>query len=164
MLFRSYDDCILIEKFIKGRVVECAVMGNYPAQASLPGEIVISKDYEFYTFDAKYVDNKAVSIEVPATLDREAVKKIQSLSLKTYQSLACEDFARVDLFLTDTGDVYVNEINTIPGFTNSSMFPMMWLERGVSFTELITKLIGFATERFEKTKRAERNFNSALKF
>ncbi|MFM8833724.1 MAG: D-alanine--D-alanine ligase family protein [Cytophagales bacterium] len=159
-----YDDCILIEKFIKGREVECAIMGNYPPQASLPGEIVISKEYDFYTFDAKYVDDKAVSIEVPAKLDPVAVEKIRQLSLKTYQSLACEDFARVDLFLTDTGDVYVNEINTIPGFTNSSMFPMMWRERGVSFTELITKLIGFATERFEKTKRAERNFNSALKF
>lgn len=159
-----YDDCILIEKFIKGREVECAVMGNYPPQASLPGEIVISKEYEFYTFDAKYVDDKAVSIEVPAKLDSVAVEKIRQLSLKTYQSLACEDFARVDLFLTETGDVYVNEINTIPGFTNSSMFPMMWRERGVSFTDLITKLIGFALERFEKSKRAERSFNSALKF
>ncbi len=159
-----YDDCILIEKFIKGREVECAVMGNYPPQASLPGEIVISKEYEFYTFDAKYVDDKAVSIEVPAKLDPVAVEKIRQLSLKTYQSLACEDFARVDLFLTETGDVYVNEINTIPGFTNSSMFPMMWRERGVSFTDLITKLIGFALERFEKSKRAERSFNSALKF
>lgn len=159
-----YDDCILIEKFIKGREVECAVMGNYPPQASFPGEIVISKEYEFYTFDAKYVDDKAVSIEVPAKLDPTAVEKIRQLSLKTYQSLACEDFARVDLFLTETGDVYVNEINTIPGFTNSSMFPMMWRERGVSFTDLITKLIGFALERFEKSKRAERSFNSALKF
>jgi D-alanine-D-alanine ligase len=159
-----YDDCILIEKFIKGREVECAVMGNYPAQASLPGEILISKEYEFYTFDAKYVDDKAVQIEVPAKLASAEIEKIRSLSLKTYQSLACEDFARVDLFLTDSGDVFVNEINTIPGFTNSSMFPMMWRERGVSFTELITNLIGFATERFEKSKRAERSFNSALKF
>lgn len=159
-----YDDCILIEKFIKGREVECAVMGNTPAQASMPGEIVVSSAYEFYTFDAKYVDDKAVSIEVPAKLDGEAVEKIRQLSLKTYQSLACEDFARVDLFLTEAGDVFVNEINTIPGFTNSSMFPMMWRERGISFTDLITTLIGFATERFERSKRAERNFNSSLKY
>ncbi|MFM8914039.1 MAG: hypothetical protein ACKOE6_14170 [Flammeovirgaceae bacterium] len=78
--------------------------------------------------------------------------------------MACEDFARVDLFLTEAGDVFVNEINTIPGFTNSSMFPMMWRERGVSFSDLITTLIGFATERFERSKRAERSFTSALKF
>ena len=159
-----YDDCILIEKFIKGREVECAVMGNSPAQASMPGEIVISSEYEFYTFDAKYVDDKAVSIEVPAKLDGVAIENIRQLSLKTYQSLACEDFARVDLFLTEAGDVFVNEINTIPGFTNSSMFPMMWRERGVSFSDLITTLIGFATERFERSKRAERSFTSALKF
>jgi D-alanine-D-alanine ligase len=159
-----YDDCILIEKFIKGREVECAVMGNSPAQASEPGEIIISKEYEFYTFDAKYVDGNAVTIQVPADLDKPTAEKIRDLSLRTYKSLACEDFARVDLFLTESGEVFVNEINTIPGFTNSSMFPMMWRERGVSFTELITKLIDLAMERHQKSKRAERNFKSSLKF
>jgi D-alanine-D-alanine ligase len=78
--------------------------------------------------------------------------------------LCCEDFARVDLFLTSEGEVFVNEINTIPGFTNSSMFPMMWKERGISFTDLITKLIGLAEERFKLSQRADRGFSSSLKF
>ncbi len=159
-----YDDCVLIEKYIQGREIECAILGNSPAKASLPGEIIISKEYEFYTFDAKYVDGKAVSIEVPAKLEAAIQEKIRTLSLQAYQALACEDFARVDLFLTKEGDVYVNEINTIPGFTNSSMFPMMWKERGISFTELISQLIELAMERYQKSKRAERGFESALKF
>ncbi len=159
-----YDDCVLIEKYIRGREIECAILGNSPAKASLPGEIIIGKEYEFYTFDAKYVDGKAVSIEVPAKLETSIQEKIRALSLQAYQALACEDFARVDLFLTKEGEVYVNEINTIPGFTNSSMFPMMWKERGVSFTDLITQLVELATERYQKSKRAERGFESALKF
>ncbi|MFM9837835.1 MAG: D-alanine--D-alanine ligase family protein [Cyclobacteriaceae bacterium] len=159
-----YDDCVLIEKYIQGREIECAIVGNSPAKASLPGEIIISKEYEFYTFDAKYVDGKAVSIEVPAKLDSSIQEKIRTLSIQAYQALACEDFARVDLFLTKEGDVYVNEINTIPGFTNSSMFPMMWKERGISFTELISQLIELALERYQKSKRAERGFESSLKF
>jgi D-alanine-D-alanine ligase len=159
-----YDECVLLEKYVRGREVECAILGNDPAQASLPGEIIIGKQYEFYDFNAKYVDGNAVSIEVPAKLDAAVQEKIRTLSLLAYQALSCEDFARVDLFLTSSGDVFVNEINTIPGFTNSSMFPMMWNERGVSFTDLITKLADMAMERFQKTKRVERGFESSLKF
>jgi D-alanine-D-alanine ligase len=159
-----YDDCILIEKYIQGREIECAILGNSPTLASLPGEIIISKKYEFYSFDAKYVDGSAVSIEVPAKLDAASQEKIRTLSLQAYRALSCEDFARVDLFLTNEGEVYVNEINTIPGFTNSSMFPMMWKERGINFTDLITRLAELAQERFEKSKRAERGFESSLQF
>lgn len=160
----QYDDCVLFEKFIKAREVECAILGNAPAQASLPGEIIISSKYEFYTFDAKYVDGEAVSIEVPAKLDATTTEKIRQLSIDAYVALGCEDFARVDLFLTPEGHVYVNEINTIPGFTNSSMFPMMWKERGISFTQLISTLADLSLERFQKAKRVSRNFQSSLKF
>jgi D-alanine-D-alanine ligase len=159
-----YDNGVLFEEFIAGREIECAVLGNDPPQASLPGEIIISKKYEFYTFDAKYVDGEAVSIQVPANLNPAQAELIRDLSVKAYQTLCCEDFARVDLFLTAGNNVYINEINTIPGFTNSSMFPMMWKERGISFTELITRLIGLAVERTEKSKRIERDFLSSLKF
>lgn len=159
-----YDDCVLLEKYIQGREIECAVMGNSPANASLPGEIIISKEYEFYTFDAKYVDGKAVTIEVPAKLDRVIAEKIRTLSVQTYQNLSCEDFARIDLFLTAKGDVFVNEVNTIPGFTNSSMFPVMWKERGISFTHLITHLIELAEERYKKSKRVVRDYESSLKY
>lgn len=159
-----YDDCVLFEKFIKGREIECAILGNNPPEASLPGEIIISDNYEFYTFDAKYVDGSAVKIDVPAKLDSASVIKIRELSVKAFVALACEDFARVDLFLTPAGEVFINEINTIPGFTNSSMFPMMWKERGISFTDLISKLISLAHERQEGTHRIQRDYQSALKF
>lgn len=160
----SYDDCVLFEEYIEGREIECAILGNNPVQASYPGEIVISKEYEFYTFDAKYVDGDAVSIKVPAELDAPVAEKIREVSIRAFQALGCEDFARVDLFLTQSGVIYVNEINTIPGFTNSSMFPMMWKERGLSFTQLITRLAELAWERHQKSKRIKRDFQSALNF
>lgn len=159
-----YDNELIIEEFVIGREIECAILGNSPAEASNPGEIVISKEYEFYTFDAKYVDSKAVDIKVPAELSKEEIKKIREVSLQAYQALHCEDFSRVDLFLTKKGKIYVNEINTIPGFTNSSMYPMMWKERGVAFSELITKLINFAFERHSANKRLQHDFQSSLKF
>jgi D-alanine-D-alanine ligase len=159
-----YDHEIILEEFITGREIECAVMGNHPPVASNPGEIIIHKAYDFYTFDAKYVDPDAVSIQVPAIMDKALMQTIRKASVKAYQALRCEDFARVDLFLTKRGKIYVNEINTIPGFTNSSMFPMMWKERGISFTQLITQLITLAYERHTENKRIERDFNSSLKF
>jgi D-alanine-D-alanine ligase len=159
-----YDNQVMMEKYIKGREIECAILGNDPPEASLPGEIVISDRYEFYTFDAKYVDNTAVSIEVPARLTPPQQDEIMKLSVQAYQALHCEDFARVDVFLSGEGKVYINEINTIPGFTNSSMYPMMWKERGVSFTDLITKLIDLCVKRDEKSKRIQTDFKSSLKF
>ncbi|HTJ49773.1 MAG TPA: D-alanine--D-alanine ligase family protein [Cyclobacteriaceae bacterium] len=159
-----YDDAMIIEEFITGREIECAILGNYPPQASNPGEVVISSKYEFYTFDAKYVDPDAVRIDVPAKLDASTIDRIKDVSVKSFLALNCQDFSRVDLFLDKDGKVYVNEINTIPGFTNSSMFPMMWKERGIGFSELITKLLDLALERYNRSKRIERDFQSSLKF
>ena len=159
-----YDDCVLFEKFIEGREIECAILGNESPQASLPGEIIVSSKYDFYTFDAKYVDGEAVTISVPANLSDQESELIRSTSVEAYKALSCEDFARVDLFLTKQGAVYINEINTIPGFTNSSMFPMMWKERGISFTDLITKLIELAEIRYAKAQRIQTSFQSNLKF
>ncbi|MEP2671475.1 MAG: D-alanine--D-alanine ligase family protein [Cyclobacteriaceae bacterium] len=159
-----YDDCVLLEEYVKGREIECAVLGNKPPKASLPGEIIINPNYDFYTFDAKYVDGEAVKIEVPAKLEDEISDTIRDYSIKAYQQLQCEDFARVDLFLGENGKVYVNEINTIPGFTNSSMYPMMWKDRGVSFTHLISQLIELGMERYKKGQRIEKDFQSSLKF
>jgi D-alanine-D-alanine ligase len=159
-----YDDSLLIEEFITGREIECAILGNNPPQASYPGEIVISKKYEFYTFDAKYVDPEAVRIDVPANLEKQTAEKIREISVKAYQALHCEDFSRVDLFLTENGSIYINEINTIPGFTNSSMYPMMWKERGINFTDLISRLLDLAEERYDRGRRVQREFNSSLKF
>lgn len=160
----SFDNEVLAEEFIKGREIECAILGNSPPEASLPGEVIISAKYDFYTFDAKYVDGDAVKIEVPAKLEKEQIAEIQKVSLDAFAVLHCEDFARVDLFLADSGKVYVNEINTIPGFTNSSMYPSMWKERGVSFTDLISRLLLLSLDRHKAGKRIGREFTSALKF
>lgn len=159
-----YDDEMLVEEFVSGREIECAVLGNIPAEASYPGEIVISKNYEFYTFDAKYVDPEAVQIHVPAKLPKPVAEKIRAVSIKAFEVLHCQDFSRVDLFLDKKGKIYINEINTIPGFTNSSMYPMMWKERGLGFSELITRLLNLAQERYNRGKRTERDFQSSLKF
>jgi D-alanine-D-alanine ligase len=159
-----YGDELLVEQYVKGREIECAVLGNEPPEASLPGEIIISAKYDFYTFDAKYVDGEAVTIEVPAKLNKEIAAKIMEISVKAFKALHCEDFARVDLFLKNDSEIFINEINTIPGFTNSSMYPMMWKERGVSFTELISRLIGLSLKRHEKSRGIERGYQSALKY
>jgi D-alanine-D-alanine ligase len=160
----KYDQEMLAEKFIAGREIECAILGNENAEASYPGEIVINKNYEFYTFDAKYVDPDAVKIEVPANMPKATAEKIRKACLLAYKTLHCEDFARIDLFLDKKGDIYINEINSIPGFTNSSMYPMMWKERGIEFTELITRLLNLAEERYNRNKRLQRDFESSLKF
>jgi D-alanine-D-alanine ligase len=159
-----YDQEMLAEKYITGREIECAILGNEQAEASFPGEIVINKNYEFYTFDAKYVDPDAVKIEVPAKIPKAIAEKIRKACLQAYQALHCEDFARIDLFLDAQGGIYINEINSIPGFTNSSMFPMMWKERGIEFTELISRLLNLAEERYNRNKRLQRDFESSLKF
>lgn len=159
-----YDDCLLVEEYIKGREIECAILGNNPPEASRPGEIIINSKYNFYSFDAKYVDGEAVKIEVPAKIDKATSDKIRDLSIKAYKQLQCEDFARVDLFLNEAGEVFVNEINTIPGFTNSSMYPMMWKDSGISFTDLISRLIQLGLERYKQSKRIQKEFQSSLKF
>ncbi|QOI98572.1 MAG: D-alanine--D-alanine ligase [Flammeovirgaceae bacterium] len=159
-----YDQEVIIEEFINGREIECAILGNEPPEASNPGEIIVKGNYEFYTFDAKYVDKEAVTIQVPAALDKKTIKLIREISIKAFKALYCQDFARVDLFLTKKGKAYVNEINTIPGFTNSSMYPMMWNERGIGFSELITRLINLAQDRYEANQRISRDFTSALQY
>jgi len=145
-----YDTKIIIEEFISGREIECSVLGNeYPA-VSIPGEIIPSHD--FYSYDAKYLDEKGASFEIPAKLDVETIKRIQDLSVKVFQTLCCEGLSRVDFFLKENGEVLVNEINTMPGFTKISMFPKMWEASGIEYTDLITRLIELAISRFEKER------------
>ena len=117
-----------------------------------------------YTFDAKYVDGKAVTIDVPAKLQNGDQKKIRQLAVQAFQVLKCEDYARVDMFYREDGSVFINEINTIPGFTNSSMYPMMWNERGISFTDLITRLIDLSIERCLLNERLQSDYASSLKY
>lgn len=154
----KFDDLILFEAFVEGRELECSVMGNHEVVASLPAEIVVSKDYDFYTYEAKYLDPNAVALKIPAEVDAATADKIRELSIQAYKALSCEDFARVDIFLKQNGEILINEVNTIPGFTNSSMFPMMWKERGISFPELITKLIEMAQVKYQASKRTTQDY------
>ncbi|MEJ2005586.1 MAG: hypothetical protein P8X57_11610, partial [Cyclobacteriaceae bacterium] len=158
----SYDHTILFEEFVEGRELECSIIGNRDVQASLPAEIEVSTAYEFYTYEAKYLDPEAAKLIVPADVPEPISDQIRKHSIKTFKTLHCEDFARVDLFLKADGTILINEINTIPGFTNSSMFPMMWKERGISFTELITRLIRMALDRDEALKRITKTRGSKV--
>jgi len=153
----QYDTKIVMEEFIPGREIECAVLGNEEPIASMPGEIIPSHD--FYSYDAKYIDDKGASLQIPAKLDTDTTKRIQQLALKVFKTLCCEGLSRVDFFLrTDNSsasqpDIIVNEINTMPGFTRISMYPKMWEAAGVNYTDLITRLIEFAVSRFERDRQ-----------
>ncbi|MTI21531.1 D-alanine--D-alanine ligase [Fulvivirga sp. RKSG066] len=154
----KYDNTMLCESFVKGRELECSVMGNQQPVASVPGEIVVSSDYAFYTYEAKYLDPDAAKLQIPAKVSDEISEEIRKLSIESYRVLGCEDFARVDLFLKEDGSILINEINTIPGFTNSSMFPMMWQHDGISFADLITKIINMAEARFDRSKKLVKTY------
>jgi D-alanine-D-alanine ligase len=157
-----YDSKIIIEECIKGRELECAVLGNEEPEASVPGEII--PRHEFYSYDAKYLDEHGAALVIPARIEEPVKERIRTLAVKTFQALGCEGLSRVDFFLregpegaqdnSDTADqVLVNEINTMPGFTRISMYPKLWEASGVPYTELITRLIGLAIERFQKEQK-----------
>jgi len=146
----QYDTKIIIEEFIAGREIECAVLGNEDPIASIPGEVISS--HEFYSYDAKYIDEKGAVIEIPAKVDEDTKHRVQELTIKVFKTLCCEGLSRVDFFLKENGEIIVNEINTMPGFTKISMYPKMWEASGISYTELITRLIELAIKRHEKER------------
>ena len=146
----TYDNKILIEEFVPGREIECAVLGNEKPIASVPGEIIASQ--EFYSYDAKYVDEGSV-VEIPAKIPQKTAKEIRELAVKTFRALNCEGMGRVDFFLKKNGEILVNEINTIPGFTDISMYPKMWEASGIPQTKLLDILINLAIERFSKERK-----------
>ena len=151
----SFDTKVLLELTLEGRELECAVLGNENPEASIPGEV--APRHAFYSYDAKYLDDTGADLIIPADIDRETVKRIQDLSIRVFQTLCCEGMARVDFFLTtknsgpfNTGELVVNEINTIPGFTHISMYPKLWEESGVPYPDLIDRLIELAIDRWER--------------
>lgn len=150
-----YDKKIIVEQAINGREIECSILGNRQPTVSLPGEI-IPKD-KFYSYRAKYLDKDGAILKVPIELPKEITETIQELSIKAYKVLNSGGMARVDGFLTENGEYYINEINTIPGFTNISMYPKLWEASGLTYKELIDKLIQLAMERFEKEKKIVTN-------
>jgi len=143
-----YDTKILIETYIKGREVECSVLGNEQPIASVPGDIVVTG--EFYSYDAKYLDEDGATLTIPAQISDDTKQRVQQLALQTFETLCCEGMARVDFFVTEDEDVYINEINTIPGFTTISMYPKLWEASGISYAELIDRLVQLALDRSRK--------------
>ncbi|MGZ8490050.1 MAG: D-alanine--D-alanine ligase family protein, partial [Candidatus Binatia bacterium] len=146
-----YDNKIVIEEFIAGREIECSVLGNDNPIASLPGEIVVNRD--FYSYHAKYLDAHGSRLEIPAKLPAKVIKEIRQTAVRACKALCCQGMARVDFFVQANGRVLVNEINTIPGFTKISMYPKMWEASGISYSKLIDRLIRLALERFRQEQR-----------
>lgn len=140
----TYDNKVLIETGIDGREIECAVIGNHKPKASVCGEIELSDS--FYSYDTKYINEKGAKVTIPANISAELSEKIKNIAINAYEILECTGLARVDVFLTKDGTVYINEINTLPGFTNISMFPKLWEASGLSYSDLITYLIELAIE------------------
>ncbi len=151
-----YDRKILLEEAIVGREIECAVLGNEESKASIVGEVI--SNHDFYSYDAKYIDENGAKVEIPAELSSEKMAEAQALAVKVFKTLECEGLGRVDMFLKENGELLVNEINTIPGFTSISMYPKLWEASGVSYSELIDKLVELALKRFEQEKGLETSF------
>ena len=148
----TFDRKLLAEAAVDAREIECAVLGNDEPQASVPGEIIVSHPDGFYSYDAKYVDPTGAAWKIPADISPETAERVRHLSIETFRALELSGMSRVDFFLDRrTGALFVNEVNTIPGFTAISMYPKMWEASGLSATDLVSRLIDLAIER-----RAER--------
>ncbi len=151
-----FDRKVLIEESIKGREIEVAVLGNENPIASVPGE-VIPQD-SFYSYKAKYIDEKGALLSAPAQLSEAEMKNVQREAIKAFQSLCCEGLARVDFFLKENGEFILNEINTLPGFTSISMYPKLWQLSGINYPELIDRLISLAIERHSEENKLRTNY------
>lgn len=144
----QFDRKVLIEKGINGRELECAVLGNDEAKASVVGEVISA--HEFYDYSAKYV-NPESRLEIPARIDDQTAGEIRDFALRSFKAIDGSGLARVDFFLDrDTGKVWLNEINTMPGFTPISMYTKLWAASGVSFVDLVRMLIQCGEERFRQ--------------
>ena len=146
-----YDEWAICEEAIVGREIEVAVLGNSAPIASVPGEIIPAGD--FYDYEDKYINN-AAQLLIPAPLDTQLSDEVRNEAIKIFQALRCDGLARVDFFYEENGRGFLcNEVNTIPGFTPISMYPKLWEKSGVSYSELIDRLVEFATERHARRRR-----------
>ena len=152
----QYDRRVLIEKGIDAREIEVSVLGNDAPQVSVPGEVIPSREY--YSYEAKYLDGSSGLI-IPAPISPDQTERVRRLAVQAYQAIDCSGMARVDFLLDkENGELYVSEINTIPGFTQISMYPKLWEASGLSYPELVDRLIELALERKTDRDRTERRF------
>lgn len=151
----TYDRKVVIEQFVDAREIEVSVLGNDMPQASIPGEII--SGHEFYDYKAKYTDGMS-KMAIPAPIELELAEMIRSMAVEAYRALDCSGLARVDFFVRRSDmEVFINEANTMPGFTPFSMYPLMWKETGLPYRELLDQLIGLALERYEAKQQLHYN-------
>lgn len=144
-----YDEKVLIENAISGREIECAVLErDGTSYASVVGEIVVNPSFEFYDFEAKYLDD-ATTVKIPAAISEEDAQAIQIAAMQAFDAIGCAGLARCDFFYTEANEIIINEINTLPGFTGTSVYPKLWQATGVTYSDLITALIDSAISKAE---------------
>ena len=149
----QYDRKALIEASCEGREFECAVLGNDHPEASIPGEVVVKGGHEFYSYESKYVDPDGSSTKIPAEMPAAKAKTLRAMAVAAFKALSIRGMARVDFLASrDLKEIYVNEVNTIPGFTSISMYPKLWEASGLKLPALIDRLIELALE--ESRERA----------
>jgi len=157
-----FDDRVLIEKAIIGREIECSVLGNEQPICAMPGEVIVHA--EFYSYSAKYLEETAATIKTPADhLSPECIARFQTLSIRAFQTLRCAGMARVDFFLTRDEVIYINELNTIPGFTSISLYPQNWVMSGITYSQLLDRLIELSLSRFQEKKMLNRIYDPYTK-
>ncbi len=152
-----YDEKILVEEAVEGREIECSVLGNKDPISSLPGEVMPFRS--FYDYQDKYIEGKT-RFGIPAQIPESAVHQVQNISVAAFKSIECSGMARVDFFYQNkTNKIFLNEINTIPGFTEISMYPKLWEVSGIKFPSLLDKLISLALSRHKNKKRQKKHEN-----
>ena len=147
---QRHDPKVVVEAMIEGREIECGVLESTdggPPLTSMPGEIEVLAGHDFFDFEAKYLDEQSARLTCPADLPAEVEQRVRDLSVRAFQAMGCEGLARVDFFVRPDGEVVVNEINTMPGFTPTSMYPRMWAATGLSYSELVDRLLRLALNR-----------------
>jgi D-alanine-D-alanine ligase len=150
------DDKALIEPFLPAREIECSVTGNERPEAYTPGEV--APTHEFYDYEAKYIDPDGAALLIPAELDEAGLRTVREIAVKAYRIAELSGLARVDFFVRkDTGEILLNEVNTMPGFTTISMFPKMCEASGLAYAPLLDRLIALAADR--QKKRAARDYS-----
>src|SRR5699024_10403972 len=144
----QYDRRVVVEQGIEAREIEVAILGNDDIHTSVPGELV--KEVDFYDFDAKYINNE-VTLQIPALISEKVEKQLREYAVRAFQAIDGSGLSRCDFFLTSNDEIFVNELNTMPGFTQFSMYPLLWKNTGLNYGDLVEELIQLALKRFNES-------------